>query len=199
MLASKIFDLTSSYIFWYNGHLKTQKNVFFRISHNYLTFWCRRPNTGSTIRKLTSRGFQKCGTYWVFEFLNGSYGSSKSTESEIFDSSPKIGDVTKKRHGFNKPFWDLKWIGYQTYHVRTLFYSYGDPQCNIEAVSFFCDVATRGIFFLRFDPTLTVNNSGLKPLNIEKYHIFGKPWACSSTWCNLGWVILLGNFELFAF
>ena len=96
---------------------------------------------GSTMRKLTSRRFQKCGTYRFFQFLNGSYGCSKSTESEIFDLSPKIGDVTKKRHGFNKPFWDLKWIGYQTYHVRTLFYSYGDPQCNIEAVSFFCDVA----------------------------------------------------------
>ena len=195
MLASKISDLTSSYIFWYSGHPKTPKNVFFRISHNYWPFWCRRPNMGSTMRKLTSRRFQKCGTYWVFEFLNGSYGCSKSTESEIFDLSPKIGDVTKKRHGFNKPFWDLIWIEYQTYHVRTLFYSYEVLERNIEAVSFFCDVATRGIFFLRFDPTLTANNSGLKPWNIEKYHIFGKPWACSSTWWNPGWVILLENFE----
>ena len=50
---------------------------------------------------------------------------------------------------------------------------------------FFCDVATQGIFFLGFDPTLGANNSGLKPLNIEKYHIFGKPWACSSTWWSL--------------
>ena len=135
MLASKISDLTSSYIFWYSGHPKTPKNVFFRISHNYWPFWCRRPNMGSTIRKLTSRGFQKCGTYRVFEFLNGSYGCSKSTESEIFDSSPKIGDVTKKRHGFNKPFWDLIWIGHQTDHVRTLFYSYEVCERNIEAVS----------------------------------------------------------------
>ena len=195
MLASKIFDLTSSYIFLHIGHPKNPKNVFFRISHNYLTFWCRRPNMGSTIRKLTSRGFQKCGTYRVFEFLNGSYGCSKSTESEIFDSSPKIGDVTKKRHGFNKPFWDLIWIQHQTDHVRTLFYSYEVCERNIEAVSFFCDVATRGIFFLRFDPTLTANNSGLKPWNIEKYHILGKPWACSLTWWNPGWVILLENFE----
>ena len=160
MLASKIFDLTSSYIFLPIGHPKTPKNVFFRISYNYRTFWCRRPYMGSTMRKLTSRRFQKCGTYRFFQFLNGSYGCSKSTESEILDSSPKIGDVTKKRHGFNKPFWDLKWIGYQTYHVRTLFYSYGDPQGNIEAVSFFCDVGTPRIFFFRFDPTLTVNNSG---------------------------------------
>ena len=135
MLASKIFDLTSSYIFLHIGHPKPPKNVFFCISHNYLTFWCRRPNMGSTIRKLTSRGFQKCGTYWVFEFLNGSYGCSKSTESEIFDSSPKIGDVTKKRHGLNKPFWDLIWIGHQTDHVRTLFYSYEVCERNIEAVS----------------------------------------------------------------
>ena len=185
MLASKIFDLTSSYIFWYNGHLKTQKNGFFRISHNNRTFWCRRPNMGSTMRKLTSMPFQKCGTFQIFQFLNGSYGCSKSTESEIFYLSPKIGDVTKKRHGFNKPFWDLKWIGYQTYHVRTLFYSYGDPQCNIEAVSFFLDTATLWKKILRFDLTLSSHNSGLKSPNLEKYHIFGKPWTSAFTWLPL--------------
>merc|ERR1719239_444848 len=37
------------------------------------------------------------------------------------------------------------------------------------------------------------------PKNTKKYryphvsYIFGKPWACSSTWCNLVWVILLEN------
>ena len=185
MLASKIFDLTSSYIYWYNGHLKTQKNVFFRISHNYWPFWCRRPNMGSTMRKLTSRPFQNCGTFRIFQFLNGSYGCSKSTESEILDSSPKIGDVTKKRHGFNKPFWDLKWIGYQTYHVRTLFYSYDDTQCNIEAVSFFFDAANLPRKILRFAPTLSSHNSGLKSPNLEKYHIFGKPWTSAFTWLPL--------------
>ena len=115
------------------------------------------------------------------DFLNPSYGWSKSTESEILSSSSKIVGVKKKRHGFNKPFWDLKWIGYQTYHVRTLFYSYDDPQCNIEAVSFFLDAATLWKKILRFDPTLSSNNSGSKPSNFEKYYIFGKVWTSAFT------------------
>ena len=35
LVASKMFGFTSSYIFLHCGHPKTQKNVFFRISHNY--------------------------------------------------------------------------------------------------------------------------------------------------------------------
>ena len=122
---------------------------------------------------------------FFYNFLNTSYGWSKSTESEILSSSSKIVGVKKKRHGFIKPFWDLKWIGYQTYHVRTLFYSYDDPQCNIEAVSFFFNAANLPRKILRFDPTLNSHNSGLKPSNCEKYHIFGKPWTSAFTWLPL--------------
>ena len=95
----------ATWIFFANGHPKTQTNVFFCISHNYSTFWCRRPYMGSTMRKLTSWRFQKCVTYRGSEFLNGSYCCSKSTESAIFDSSPKISGVTKKRHGHNNENW----------------------------------------------------------------------------------------------
>ena len=140
---------------------KTWKMVFFRVSHIYGTFWSRRPYMGSTMWKLTSGRIGKCDGFLCSDVLNPSYGWSKSTESEILSSSSKIVDVQKKRHDFNKPFWDLKWIGYQTYHVRTLLYSYDDHQCNIEAVSFFLNA------------------------NLEKYHIFGKPWTSAFTWLPL--------------
>ena len=164
---------------------KTWKMVFFRVSHIYGTFWSRRPYMGSTMWKLTSGRIGKCDGFLCYDVLNPSYGWSKSTESEILSLSSKIVGVKKKRHGFNKPFWDLKWIGYQTYHVRTLFYSYDDPQCNIEAVSFFFDAANLPRKILRFDPTLNSHNSGLKPSNCEKYHIFGKPWTSAFTWLPL--------------
>jgi hypothetical protein len=37
-------------------------------------------------------------------------------------------------------------------------------------------------FFLKFDPTLTANNYGLKPLKLENYHIFGMVWTSAFTW-----------------
>ena len=137
----KIVRTPASNFFTSSGRPKTWKMVFFRVSHIYGKFWSRRPYMGSSMWKLTSWRIGKCDGFPCSDVLNPSYGWSKSTESEILSLSSKIVGVQKKRHGFNKPFWDLKWIGYQTYHVRTLFYSYDDPQCNIEAVSFFCDVA----------------------------------------------------------
>ena len=35
---------------------------------------------GGTMRKLTSRGFRKCGTFGVYDFLKGSYWLSKSSK-----------------------------------------------------------------------------------------------------------------------
>ena len=32
------------------------------------------------MRKPTSRGFRKCGTFWVYDFLKGSYWLSKSSK-----------------------------------------------------------------------------------------------------------------------
>ena len=46
--------------------------------------------------KLTSRAFRKCGTYWAYQVLNGSYRPSKMDESEKTAPSPKIRGVTKK-------------------------------------------------------------------------------------------------------
>ena len=50
-------------------------------------------------------------------------------------------------------------------------------------------------FFLKFDSTLTANNSGSKPLNLKKYHIFGILRTSAFTWSYPGWVIPVQNFE----
>ena len=138
----------ATWIFFANGHPKTQKNVFFCISHNYSTFWCRRPYMGSTMRKLTSWRFQKCVSYRGSEILNGSYCCSKSTESEIFDSSPKISGVTKKRHGHNNENWVPKRIAPQDNPIGCSFYSFRASILKIGRVSFFCDAD----FFFEISP-----------------------------------------------
>jgi len=49
--------------------------------------------------------------------------------------------------------------------------------------------------FSQFHPTLTANNYGLKPLNLENYNIFGMLWTCPLTWYHPRWVIHFQNFE----
>ena len=51
---------------------------------------------GTTMRKLTSRRFRKCGSFCASEFLNGSYRCSKLTDCEILGPLPKIRGVAKK-------------------------------------------------------------------------------------------------------
>ena len=44
-----------------------------------------------------------------------------------------------------------------------------------------------------FDATLRAKNYGANHLYPHVSYIFGKPWACCSTWWNPRWVILLEN------
>ena len=48
-----------------------------------------------TMKKLTSRAFRKCGTYWASKFFNGSYCCSKSEDCEILAPLAKIGSRKK--------------------------------------------------------------------------------------------------------
>ena len=134
------------------------------------------------MRKLTSRRFQKCVTYRGSEFLNGSYCCSKSTESEIFDSSPKISGVTKKEICHNNENLVSKRIAPQDNPIGSSFYSFRASIPVIFALLFFCDAD----FFLKFHLTLTANNSGLKPSKLEKYHIFGILRTSAFTWSYPG-------------
>ena len=53
--------------------------------------------------------------------------------------------------------------------------------CLVQKLQFFVTNPSPQFFLLIFDPTLKPDNSVIKPSNVEKYHLFGKPWACSST------------------
>ena len=62
---------------------------------------------------------------------------------------------------------------------------YGSLKRKIVAVLFFCTVSLDNFFSLKFDPTLTSHNSGLKNYSNKNYHIFRKPWTSAFRWCTL--------------
>ena len=159
----KIVRTPASNFFSPSGRSKTWKMVFFRVSHIYGTFWSRRPYMGSTMWKLTSGRIGKCDGFLCYDVLNPSYGWSKSTESEILSSSSKIVGVKKKKHGPN-------------------FQNFGSILNQRQSNPPFSTLPRK---LLRFDPTLSSHNSGLKSPNLEKYHIFGKPWTSAFTWLPL--------------
>ena len=181
----KIVRTPASNFFSSSGRPKTWKMVFFRVSHIYGTFWSRRPYMGSTMWKLTSWRFGKCDGFPCSDVLNPSYGWSKSTESEILSLSSKIVGVTKKRHGHNFQNFGSILNQRQSNPLFSTLIQYGTEIWKIVAVSFFLNAANLLRKILRFDPTLNSHNSGLKPSNCEKYHIFGKPWTSAFTWLPL--------------
>ena len=59
------------------GHEKWPKTAFFAKVPPPRHFCEEKFFRGSTIRKSTSRGFRKCGSFWDLEGLNHSYRNSK--------------------------------------------------------------------------------------------------------------------------
>ena len=94
---------------------------------------------GCTMWKSTSTAFRKCGTFWLYDFLKGSYWLSKFSNISIFSTSKT--DVTKKRRGHNFDFLGLKRIAKVTHMVDQTCYSFQTRKLKIVAVSFFCDIA----------------------------------------------------------
>ena len=111
-------------------------------------------------------------------WLQYCYRPSKMEESERTGPSSKI----KKRHAFINGFFGLKQIEGPLNHVRRPCYSFQVLKIDIVAVSFFRNASISAIFFSEFDLTLTADNYGLKPPNLENYHIFGMLWTCPFTW-----------------
>ena len=148
-----------------------------------------------TMKKLTSRAFRKCGTYWASKFFNGSYCCSKSEDCEILAPLAKIGSRKKKTHGRNFELQVLTLNQRVTNHVGPTLIQCQDPKIKITAVGFFFTAPFRLIFFLKFYPTLTANNYGLKPSNFENYHIFGMLYACPLPWYHPRQVIAFKNVE----
>ena len=108
--------------------------------------------------------------------------AAQSQQSLKFWVCPQNYAVLKKRHGYNFSFWLLLWIGPKKYHVRPMFYSCGGLKRKNVAVSFFCDTTILQKKFLRFDPTLGSNNSGLKNYRIKNHHIFGIARTSAFIW-----------------
>ena len=117
---------------------KCQKRVFFAFRQITWDFDIETHIQGTTMWKLTSRRFRKCGSFWASEFLNGSYRCSKLTDCEILGPLPKIRGVKKKRHGHNNEFWALPSNQRWTNHVGPTLIPFQTSKLNIVAVTFFC-------------------------------------------------------------
>ena len=183
----KIVRLAAIWNFSWGGNGKLQKTAFFAKIPSPQHFCVGKFFRDRTMRKLSSRGFRKCGTFGSCELFNGSYCCSKSTDFEIFGLSPKIRGVKKKEL---PQFWVF---GYETnissgqpYELRWIFVS--SPKNQNCGSSFFFLTPPPTHFFWKFHLTLTVNNSPLKSRTPKKYHIFGNLWTSAFSWCPLDMV-----------
>ena len=92
----KIVRLAAIWNFFRGGNGKLQKTAFFAKNPSPQHFCVGKFFRDRTMRKLSSRGFRKCGTFGSCELFNGSYCCSKSTDFEILGPSPKIRRRKKK-------------------------------------------------------------------------------------------------------
>ena len=181
--------------FFAEYHQKMPKTGFFAFRQITWDFDIETHIQGTTMRKLTSRRFRKCGSFWASEFLNGSYRCSKLTDCEILGPLPKIRGVTKKRHGHNNEFWALPSNQRGTNHVGPTLIPYQSRKLNIVAVSFFGNARFYWNFFSKFDPTLSAYNYASKTPNFKNYHIFGILRTSAFTWYPPILVIPFQKFE----
>ena len=127
---------------------------------NYSKYSNTKPYPGYRHQKAdVSRGFRKCGTFWVYDFLKGSYWLSKS--SQISKKNWVRGSVPKKSHGHNFNFSGLARNQRLTNRVDFTLIPWRARKIKIVAVSFFLF----RLLFLGTDPkfqsllTLSSNNS----------------------------------------
>ena len=134
------------WIFFRCGHGKKLKTAFFHktlIPRNLLK---EKNIQDRTMWKRTSWRFQKCGTYWACQLLNGSYCCSKSKDCEILAPLAKIRGVAKKRHGHNNEFWALPLNQRGTNHVGPTLIQWQRSKLKIAAVTFFLRLLVQSIF-----------------------------------------------------
>ena len=94
---------------------------------------------GTTIGKLASWGFRKCGSFGSGEFLKRRYWLSKSSNFSIFFQSKMR--CQKKRHGHNFDFSGLARNQCGPNHVGPTLIQWRVWKIKIVAVSFFCNTA----------------------------------------------------------
>ena len=91
------YNGTSGALCW-----KRQKNTKTRETKTQITQIFEKvwPIKGGTMRKLTSRGFRKCCSFWVLEVLNQSYWPSKLGENWRKNSKERNRNKKKTRPQF---------------------------------------------------------------------------------------------------
>ena len=105
----------------------------------------------------------------------------------------------KKQHFLTSNFWALPSNQHGSHMVGSTLIQWQRSKLKITAVVFFFTAPCLVDFFLKFDQTLTSHNYGLKPRNLENYHIFGMLWTSAFSWYHPRQVIPFQNVEKFAF
>ena len=138
------------------------------------------------MRKLTSWGFQKCGSFWVLKVLNQSYWLSKSGENWRKNSKERRCHKKKTRQQFSifRSVTESAWAQYGWFHADSV------TELKIEncgRVFFFWRlVISMTDQFFRTHPSLTAYSSRSKPHTPNKLHIFGKLWTWAFAWSYPG-------------
>ena len=96
--------------------------------------------------------------------------------------SSKLCGVQKNRYGYNIAILVKLLNQHGAKRYGSMLIQRFDLNRNIVAVSFFCYTAILQTKFLRFDPTLGSNNSGLKNPRIKNHHIFGISRTSAFRW-----------------
>ena len=147
------------------------------------------------MRKLTSWGFQKCGSFWVLKVLNQSYWLSKSSENWRKNSKEMRCHKKKTRPQFSilRSVTESVWAQYGWFHADSV------TELKIEncgRVFFLWHlVISMTDQFFRTHPSLTAYSSRSKPHTPNKLHIFGKLWTWAFAWSYPGRIFLHKIFE----
>ena len=94
----------------------------------------------------------------------------------------------KNKYGYNFPFQVLPFNQPKNIPIGSTLIEYGSMKLKIEHVFIFVTPPLCPKKILRFDPTLSSNNSGLKNYRIKNHHIFGIARTSAFIWHN--WIPL---------
>ena len=99
--------------------------------------------------------------------------------------SSKLMRRNKNKYGYNFPFQVLPFNQPKNIPIGSTLIEYGSMKLKIERVFIFVTPPLCQKKFLRYDPTLSSNNYGLKNYSIENHHIFGNSRTSAFIWHTL--------------
>ena len=134
------------WIFFRCGHGKKLKTAFFHktlIPRNLLK---EKNIQDRTMWKRTSWRFQKCGTYWACQLLNGSYCCSKSKDCEILAPLAKIRSRKKKTTAVIFNFERCHWISVEPTMMGPRWFNGNAQNWKLRPWFFFLRLLVQSIF-----------------------------------------------------